>query len=522
MKHTEKAEKMPERTLHPARGTSIFLLQSLVSGVFRLGNIMVLTRLMFSQDLGRVAIMGMIYAFMQFLGAVGLNNASPLVVPQEERSGQLGRVRSFLKRSIAIILISSLSLVLLLHFVLPLFVTQLTLEPDLLWLVLVIGPFSSLEAFLDSFLLARYHVGPLVGGRIMFDVSRFAFTVMLVVNGFGAMGVAIGWFIGEIIAVLVFGSVAMSGLPKVSSPIVMRPVLVFALSSMLFQTVDVTIQNTDRVILLRFTGLTSLGVYDIILGMLFLISFISLSVSSAVYPVLTRTRVGLQGLPGWGRSMGRLISMLLRYIVMLLLPISAIASMNSHLVLSVVLGSAYADYPDASLSFSVLILSYVIWGVVYGIHAGLRSLGEVKFFAVVGFGIIFFEIASCWYLTSLLGLLGTAFVRAMYIALLCVTGLVRLRQRGIVGLASVGVSVCRIVAASVICGLLVYLAAPSSVPSFLFWMAIAMALYVLLLFLFGEITEHDFRIARYVLPSSLMPVVNRIQRVYHKGSSSSN
>lgn len=497
-------------------------MQSVVSGVFRLGNIMVLTRLLFSQDLGRVAIMGMVYAFMQFLGAFGLNNASPLVVPEQERSGQMGGARSFLRRSIAVILISSMSLVFLLHLILPLFVSQETLAPSLLWLVLVIGPFSSLEAFLDSFLLARYHVHPLIAGRIMYDASRFAFTVFLVATGFGATGVAMGWFIGEIIAVLVFGSVATRGLPKISSPIVMKPILVFALSTMLFQTVDVTIQNTDRVILLQFTGLSSLGVYDVILGMLFLISFISLSVSSALYPILTRTRVSLQGLPSWGRGMGKLVSLLLRYIFVLLLPVAAIASMNSYLVLNIVLGSGYADYPNAPLSFSVLILSYVVWGVVYGIHASLRSLGEVKFFAVVGVGIILFEIGSCWYLTSLLGLLGSALVRAMYIALLCITGLVRLRQRGIVGLASLAVSVCRIVAASVICGMLVYLAAPLSILSFLFWMAIAMGLYVLLLFLFGEITERDFRIARSILPSSIVPVVDRIERVYHKVSSGSN
>ncbi len=232
---------------------------------------MVLTRLLFSQDLGRVAIMGMVYAFMQFLGAFGLNNASPLVVPQEERSGQMGRVRFFLRRSIVIVLISSMSLILLLHLILPLFVSPQTLAPSLLWLILIIGPFSSLEAFLDSFLLARYHVGPLIVGRIMFDASRFAFTVLLVASGFGATGVAIGWFIGEIIAVAVFGSAAARGLPKISSPIIMRPILGFALSTMLFQTVDVTIQNTDRVILLQFAGLSSLGVYDIILGMLFLI-----------------------------------------------------------------------------------------------------------------------------------------------------------------------------------------------------------------------------------------------------------
>ncbi|RDE11035.1 MAG: hypothetical protein C4K47_10575 [Candidatus Thorarchaeota archaeon] len=499
----------------------MFLLQSIISGLFRLGNIMILARLLLPQEMGRVAVVGIIYAFMQFVGAFGLNNASPLVVPQEEQNGQMERVRFFLRRSVAIVLTSSMSLALLLFVFLPLFVSPETLAPSLLWLVLVIGPFSSLEVFLDSFLLARYNVRPLVAGRILFDLSRVLLTVLLVMDGLGATGVVVGWFLGEVIAVSVFGSLVGRGLPKVSSPIVMRPILGFALSTMLFQTVDVTIQNTDRVILLQLTGLSSLGVYDVLLGMLFLISFISLSLSSAVYPYLTQTRVRLQGFDGWGYGMGRLVSMLLRYMMMLLLPISIVAAMNSHLVLTVFLGPAYAEYPNASLSFSILILSYVAWGAVYGIHISLRSLGEVKFFAAVGVGIIFFEIQGCLFLTSMLGLFGSALVRAMYIVLLCVTGLARLRQRGVVGLSSVAKSVGRIVAASVICGTAVVFVAPTGILSFVFWAAISMGLYVVLLFLFREIAESDFRIARSILPLAYHRLLDRIETVYLKGSSGS-
>ncbi|MCF2137059.1 MAG: hypothetical protein K9W43_07405 [Candidatus Thorarchaeota archaeon] len=58
------------------------------------------------------------------------------------------------------------------------------------------------------------------------------------VLGFGVIGVVVGWLLGELAVVTVFGLAATRPLKVKSSPIDMRPVLAFAPPSLLFQTVD--------------------------------------------------------------------------------------------------------------------------------------------------------------------------------------------------------------------------------------------------------------------------------------------
>ncbi|MHA1781664.1 MAG: hypothetical protein ACTSYL_12455, partial [Candidatus Thorarchaeota archaeon] len=132
------------------RGTTTFLSQSIISGVFRVVNIMILTRLLLQQEMGQIAVLGIIYGVMQFLGAVGLNYASPLVVPEEEFHGRLDRVKGFLRRSVSLILTSSAILILLVVGIAPYLISSTILSSQLILLVALICPFSALEAFLDS------------------------------------------------------------------------------------------------------------------------------------------------------------------------------------------------------------------------------------------------------------------------------------------------------------------------------------------------------------------------------------
>ncbi|MCF2137583.1 MAG: oligosaccharide flippase family protein [Candidatus Thorarchaeota archaeon] len=495
------------------RGTTTFLSQSIISGVFRVVNIMILTRLLLQQEMGQIAVLGIIYGVMQFLGAVGLNYASPLVVPEEEFHGRLDRVKGFLRRSVSLILTSSAILILLVVGIAPYLISSTILSSQLILLVALICPFSALEAFLDSFLLARYQVRHLAAGRILFDITRVLATVSLVIMGFGIIGVVVGWLLGELAAVFVFGLAATRPLKVKSSPIDMRPVLAFALPSLLFQTVDVTIQNTDRIILLVITDLSSLGVYDVLLGILFMMSFVSLAVSTALYPVLTKLRLNHTA-EGDLRGFGDAVGMLLRYIIMLLLPVAIIAALNAHIIIQVLFGASYANFPNASLAFSLLLLSYAVWGIVYALHTVLRSMGESRFFLLAGLGIIVFEIMACWYLTSLYGLLGSAITRSLYIMLLLILSLARIRQHGIRGIGRVSVSVAKIGFASVISGVFVWWIAPVSFLSLVIWLGASLGIYVALLFLIHEVNPLDFQVARHLLPLRLQGLANWIERKY--------
>lgn len=503
-----------EGTADAVRGTTILFAQSVLSGLLRVVNIMVLARVLLQIQMGQVAILGIVYGFMQFLGTLGLNHAAPLFVPEEEESGHLDRVKGFLKRSVGIISVSSVVLVLVVLLASDIIVASGTITRDLLLLVLIVAPFSSLEVFLDSFLLARYQTQRLAAGRVLFDVARVLATISLVFLGSGVAGVALGWLAGECVAVLVFGVFAVRGLPASSSYVDIRPVLAFGLPSLLFQTVDVTIQNTDRIVLLYVTDLQTLAVYDVMLSVLFMMSFASLGISTALYPVLTRLRIRHESGGDVEKSFSIPVGHLIRYILLLLVPVSVIGALNSHDILLLLFGSTYANFPDAALAFALLVLFYSLWGVTYALHSVLRSLGEARFFALVGLAIIAVELIGCWYLTAWIGLLGTTLVRCLYITLLLGSALLRLKQHRLTIRSTLNRSLVRIPVAALLAALLVYLLNPPDLIQLVVMLVAAMMCYILLLFLFREVNETDLRLARNIFPPPLDRAVQWIEKRY--------
>ena len=507
---------LTEVTTLAARGTSVFLSQLMISGILRILNITILTRLLFQDQMGQIAFLGIIFGLMQILGSLGLNHASPLVIPEEEKLGSSNRLKSYLIRSLIIIVFASSSMTVLLLFLSPILFSSINISQSLIQLVILIGPFSALEVFLDSFLLGRYSIKKLAVGRLLFDIIRISLTILLVISGFGVEGVMIGWLVSEIFAVFAFGAASIQGLKSSPQVVKMAPVLAFALPSFLFQLIDVTIQNTDRIILLQLSDLATLGVFDVFLRVLFMLSLVSLTIATSIYPLVTRLRVKLDEEEQGTNQMRIVTATLLRYIFLIIGPVAIITSLNSHTIIEVLFGSAYADFPDASLSFSILVLSYALWAMVYGIHTILRSMGEARFFVVMGLGIIAFEIVACWYFTSLFGLLGTSVVRSLYIVLLLVSALGRLRQKGVGGFTVVTKSILRIGVISVICGLLVVFAVPYDFITLLIWVLLSGVLYLVLIFLTREVIDLDFTLAKAILPSKIHSVIDRIRRGYMK------
>ncbi|MBD3405008.1 MAG: oligosaccharide flippase family protein [Candidatus Lokiarchaeota archaeon] len=504
---------MTTDTTKVARGTSAFFGQSVTSGLLRIFNIMILTRLLLQNQIGQIALIGIVYGFIQFLGALGLNHAAPLVVSEAEERKQYGIIRTFLSRSLILIIFSSIFLVVLLYIFSPLLVVNDLLSVETVQVLMIIGLFSSLEVFLDSFLLARYTVRNLATGRILFDSTRVILSVGLVFAGVGVTGVAIGWLIAEIFAVFYYGYFASRKLPSnTQSDVEFRPIIAFALSSLVFQGIDVAIQNTDRLILLYQSDLVALGVYDVMLSILFMMSFVSLAISTSLYPVFTKARVRSE--TEKSDHLGNAIGYTIRYILALLIPLAIIAALNANAILTHVFSASYATYPNACLSFSILVVSYVAWGIVYALHVILRSLGEARFFVLSGLAIFGFEIVGAWYLTSWFGLLGSALIRACYIHLLLIASIWRLRQKQVHVQVNLQKRLARILLASIIAGLLVLVLHPASLLELGLFGILSLIVYFGLLVIGREIIHFDIRVAKAIFPLSFHTAIGRFERYY--------
>ncbi|MEM2143124.1 MAG: oligosaccharide flippase family protein [Candidatus Thorarchaeota archaeon] len=499
-------------TATAARGTSAFLTQAVFLGLSRVIVVMLLTRLMLQSEMGQVAIVGIIYGVMQFLGAAGLNHAAPRIVARADAMGDGGSIRSFLHQSARIVFAISLLLDSVLLVISPLIITVAALRNEILFLILFIAPLSSLNVLLDSFLMGRYRVRDLIVGRTTFELVRMTVATVLVLSRLGVMGVVIGWATAELAEFVLYVNSSTKGLPSVSTKIDMRPVLAFGMPSLIFQTTDVAIQNLDRVILFYQTDLSVLGVYDVLLGLLFMMSFVSISISVSLYPILTRVQHTVSSSRRENDALSHATSMLLRYVLLLLLPGAIIVAVNAELVLQGLVGSSYAHFPYASLSFASLIIFYVLWGLVYALHSVLRSVGESRYFWSVSLFVIFVEVVGCWYLTAALGLLGASVTRCFYITLLFLTAVGRARQRGVRLSGSLVGSAVRIGSASLLSGYLMLLVSPSGLLPVLSFILLSLAVTAALLFLLREIRHYDLDVVRAVVPSRLQGLLNRLER----------
>jgi len=503
-----------DETERTTRGTTILTGQTLFAGVARMVNLAILARLLLQVEMGQIAILAIVFGFMQFFGALGLNYASPLFVSEYEEKKSMGKIKGFLFKSIFLILLLSFCLVLIVPSIFDIAFGWAGIATTLVFLVVIIGPLSSLEVFLDSFLLARYDFTRLTLGRIIFDVTRLSLTVFFVLNGFGVAGVLTGWLLSEGAAVVIYSGFAMRGLKIPYEAVAIVPIITFSIPNLIFQTIDVAIQSIDRSVLGFFVGVDSLGVFDVILRVLLVFSLLSISISTSLFPFMTRQRVRLETSQNYYSGMTDMVHKLVRYVLIVLSPLAIISAINSRSILWLLFGSNYADYPDASISFSLLLLTYTLWGIVYSIHTVLRSMSEARFFLVAGALIIVIEITIGWFLIPLFGLFGAALTRTLYVLILFVITYIKIRRLGILRLISLIPSVVRIATASIIAGLLVFLISPIGLLSMGFWLVVAMVSYFILLFVLKEVTEFDFKLASSILPSIFQSLLARIKTRY--------
>jgi len=499
-----------------ARGTTLITGQTIFSGVLRMLSLAVLARLLLQEEMGQIAILTIVFGFMQFIGALGLNYASPLFIPEYEKKGHMGLIKAFLLKSMLLIILTSILLIVI---VLIFFETMLGwsgIGESLVLLVVIIGPFSSLEVYLDSFVLARSKYIHLTIGRIIFEIVRFVIIVILVLSGFGVAGVLGGWLFSEFVAVVFFFKVVIKDLDVPYEKLAISSIIGFSLSNLIFQIIDVSIQSIDRLVLGVFVNMNSLGVFDVLLRFLQIFSLLSLSISTSLFPFITRKRVELESSQDHNSGIASIVYNLIRYVLIILLPIAIVSAINSHSLLLLLFGSNYAEFPNAVLSFSLLLMTYTLWGVVYSIYTVLRSMGQGRFFLISGILIIVIELSTSMYLISKFELLGASITRSIYVFLLFLIAYAKLRELGISKLGKIIPSLLRILLASLAAGLFVWLLSPEGIIPMLISMVMAVGIYFALIFLLKEAIESDFRTVKLVLPSMFHSFIDKLWIYYNK------
>jgi O-antigen/teichoic acid export membrane protein len=492
-----------------ARGTIYIALMNatdaLIGFVFYFG----LARILPPSDVGLVSMMFFIVAAFNTFTLLALNSAVIKYVAQFMGANSVAEASAVVRKVLKLLLVVSL----------PAFVLLVILSP---WLsqVLFGGGLSStvlLVTFLSALLLDFInYFGAIMYGLGLFDgvvvqnigyyaLSRFP-ALLLAFVGLGVLGVAYGLAIGASASVI-YSIIRLKGrLPLSRQDFPLRRLLSFSLPLYASSILILGQGWIDVLLLYTITGNpTSVGIYYLVIGGISVVSMVWTPVTLTLFPAISH-RYGEAGLEGIKRP----VSSTLRFLTVIVVPVSVSLAAVASTALRVAYGSAYIQGAVALAVLAVSAVFSAYWGVLSGVLQVLEKTFQVLLIGVIAILTNALVIAST---AGTLGSVGAALGRASMAPITVLMALIILRKTPLD--LSIGRDLgARVLALSFMLGLPLLVLDNSLRASNLTSIAVATADFLVFLLLgsvglkfLKPLKSEDLAVVNAVLPGRLRTIV---------------
>jgi len=244
-----------------------------------------------------------------------------------------------------------------------------------------------------------------IAGFIPILVGRLA-GVILLVFGYGLLGVSVGWLLGDLTGFLISFSLFTNLLPKPKRTHELRPLIAFGAPMLVFTSIFLFLDWVDRVLFLGLTSnLSDLGVYDLAIRGAQTLSIIWMAVSVTVFPALSNL-YGRSGKTGFGEAL-KLSS---RYLAYLIFPVSMGLAAMSGTAMSILFETQYASGVTA---LSLLALAAIPWAFGMMFVSALQALGQTRLFIKIGLAALIIDTAVVIVAAPYLGVVGATLGRVV-------------------------------------------------------------------------------------------------------------
>jgi O-antigen/teichoic acid export membrane protein len=243
-------------------------------------------------------------------------------------------------------------------------------------------------------------------------IIRQTLFVLLLLLGFGLFGLVVAWIIGDIVNVILYIVVIFKFLSSPSFNFSLKRLLKFSYPLYFSNLVSFTYGWFDRILLLAFLPLSTLGIYDVTFRAFGVLTSITLSISTALFPKYSELH-GRNGI----KSVENAIPIASRYICYIAMPLAFGLLAVAQPAITLFAGESYAagSQPLMILSFffAIVCLQTAFSGILLVLEETLVVSGLTMANVVIGiilgvsllpqFGIIGASIARG--ITMLAGLL---------------------------------------------------------------------------------------------------------------------
>lgn len=490
-----------------AVGSAYLAVQNVLSMFIGVLGYAFLARVITQEEMGVVAGLTLLTTFIQLLSDFGLNSTIAKFVSELR-----GR-----KEDVSSHVVSVLSFRILLGFLLTLI--MFTLSPALssilfgslfyqavIMLVVLDSFLLSISSLLNNVLLGLGKMRNIAIYGVSSSIVRWVCIIVLLLNGYGLIGLATGWIMGDSVALLLYSTTVIKHVGSRTQVIRNYVPLLLGLlrfSWPIYTSLIIGFLYTwyDRVLILTFLTLPDLGVYNVV--------YQAFSV-----PILIASSLGSSLLPYYGMAYGA------KNDEAITLGVRRVSKYSMLIVSPLILGLAATARPVITLfagqqyESGWLVLSLLsVFGLTYGLSPAFSSLlliyGRTMIIllvnmASIALSMVFLPLLSTLGLEGLAVMKGVSFLFAFLFSLYFVSKTVRVEFEG--------KAVLKILASSIVMVLVVTLVQQLAYNKFFLpvYVLLGGIVYFLMIRFLKALEREDFQLIREILGERVSKHVGRI------------
>jgi polysaccharide transporter, PST family len=483
--------------------------QNIISVIIGVLGYSLLVRSITQEEIGVLAGLTLLGSFFQILSSLGLGSSLAKFI--SELMGRRENTSSYLLSAVLLVAASasSLSLLLLLFpewFSILLFKTPYySPVARLLSLHVLLPP---IVMILNSFLLGAGRLKAMAYCGVALTSVTWLVIVLLLLKGFGIMGVVLGWIVGDIVGVILY-SISILRSRALDSDLgnltfnftTISRLIRFSMLIYISSLASFLYSYYDRAVVLALLPLSDVGIYDVVNKVFSVFVAFTTPFASALFPYYGSA---------YGRNEHEQISSVIRraskYSALLFAPLALILFSTSNAVITLFAGQEYEGGYTVLAILSLFALTYAISPalsnllLIYGKTLTILLLSLIP--VALSLSIIPF--------ISYLGLNGLAFMKGLSILIGFILSLYTLSK--VVKIRFDKVALIKIFSSSVIMALIIILIEGIYYSKFLLplYIGVGGGIYILSLRLLRVIDEQDVSFLNQVFGTKMGLIISKI------------
>jgi O-antigen/teichoic acid export membrane protein len=358
------------------KGAMYIYIESIISAITGYGLWLLLTKIATSGVIGTTSTVITIASIFTTIVSIGIPNSIPRFLGKTFSEEKLETTKVLVKASIFLVSVGIIAGAIVILVIRGYWILG-SLNFAMITLTILLMASSAVALLLRYIIIASLKTKSLVTRELIYSTAKVVLSVLLILMGYGAIGLTLGYTIGQILVTVVLGLILLSLLkpskiekPEINFIPACKRLLFAGIPSWIPALITTIGSQLGTIVVFQTAGASPAGAYFISLSIATGITAITYSLLSATFPALSSMHDGRK----------RFAWQLTKLSLVFSLPLSSAMIFYSRDIM----GLFGRDYIGGSLSLEILLFSVLPATVTTGVNILVYAYGNYRQVLIIG------------------------------------------------------------------------------------------------------------------------------------------